>query len=366
MDYQIDENTARKPILKKNISINNLGDKVAVFNSYTKKSYLFSSSVLELLRKMNGENDICALSRETDNYSMEEIIILVNQLDKLRFLDSEEGKKGFKLKAKYRLGAINGNTLFRTDSWVTKLYFWILALLSVPIIVTGLIMTLNQFEGPIVQLLISILYMPWYVHLVSFLIMAFVHEISHAAVARYYNVPVPEIGVMVFCLLPYVYTDLSFIRMLEKKSKRILCLSGGILSNLFLGGLSLCIGNLFDIDSQVKMFLFEFAAINMIAIILNLSVFFKLDGYFILEECLGEERLWERAIQSVYKKMISVGKGLINTITLRKTYSIRRTRETTEKNEDDSVYMFLYGLLCLVFMPLLLISFVWGLLAGII
>ncbi len=367
MGYLTDENTARKPKLKKNISINHMGDKVAVFNSYTKKSYLFNSSVFELLKKMNGENDISAISRETDKYSPEEIVKLVDQLDEKKFLESANEKKGFKFKAKYRLGAINGNTLFRTGSLATKLSFWILVLLSVPSIVIGLILTTDQFHGSIMQLLVSILYMPWYVHLVSFLIMAFIHEISHAAVARYYGVPVPEIGVMVFCLIPYVYTDLSFIKTLGKKSKRILCLTGGILSNLLLGGISLIAGCLLGKNGQVGMFFFEFAAINLIAVILNLSVFFKLDGYFILEDCLGEERLWEHAVQSVYKKLISFGKGLKNAITLKKSYSVRRTiREKTEEKEKNSLYLFLYGLLCLIFMPLILVSIVWGLLAGII
>lgn len=218
-----------KPLLSNSVIITAANDKTAVFNSKTKKSYVFGKETSRILMCMDGKHTIAELRKVNEVYTEEQIVRLVEQLDNLDFLASNKKKKYRFRKGKFRLGAINGNKLFKTRNILTQLLFYLIAFLSIPLLVLGIYLFYKTGNIQVVFLL-ELLHMPVLLHIISFLLIATIHEFAHAVVARYYNVPVPEIGVMLFFILPYVYTDLSFIRLLENKAKRIMCLLGGIVT----------------------------------------------------------------------------------------------------------------------------------------
>ena len=110
-----------------------------------------------------------------------------------------------------------------------------------------------------------------------------------------------------------------------------MCLVAGLLFNFFLFSLSLTLLLVFDLA------ILQFILItNLIAIIINLGFYIKLDGYYILQILLDENYLREKAVS----KLKLIGK---------------------EELSIDNIIYYIIGLSSVLYIPILLINIFIGL-----
>lgn len=137
---------------------------------------------------------------------------------------------------------------------------------------------LNDFQPQLALL-------PFY--FVAIVLIGLIHELSHTFVARSYGVAVPRIGFMLFFLHPAFYADVSAINMLGDRRQRLRTLFAGIQANNVLVTAALVTAVL-SIGTPVFTYALLFAMMNAILIGVNLVPFVEYDGYYILQELLGE------------------------------------------------------------------------------
>lgn len=163
------------------------------------------------------------------------------------------------------------------------------------------------------------------------LVTVFIHEFFHLIFSVNRGANVPEIGVMLYFLSPSGFSDLTQINFIENKESKIMCLVAGLLFNFFLFSLSLTLLLVFDLA------ILQFILItNLIAIIINLGFYIKLDGYYILQILLDENYLREKAVS----KLKLIGK---------------------EELSIDNIIYYIIGLSSILYIPILLINIFIGL-----
>lgn len=344
-------NEDQMPQRRADLTIDMVDGKIVVFSQKTKRSFIIGQAEYNVLLHMDGTNDYDKLAAYSEKYSVDQIGELISHFMRMGFVDgsgkTESAEKGL-IKRK-KLGIINGSKLISPDSIITKSAYFVLVYLSVPIFITGGLFYYRATNGFADVELRQVLTMSPLVHLISFIAVATLHEFSHAIIARENRIPVPEIGVMLYVFVPYVYTNLSYIRLLKSKWKRILCLLGGSMLNTLLTGCSFFAA--VYTNGTVKQIMEEIAFMNLLLIISNLFVFFKLDGYFIMQEIIGESYLQEKSIGMVKNVVLSVPEKL----RLRRENPKAYYRNASRRLD---MFYFIYGLLCLGYIPIMLVSFI--------
>lgn len=339
------------PQCRVDLTIDIVDGNTTVFSQKTKRSFIIGQAEYNVLLHMDGTNDYNKLAAYSEKYTADQIRDLIGHFVRMGLVDGdgeiEPAERGL-IKRK-KLGIINGSKLISPESTITKLAYFVLVYLSVPIFIVGGLFYYRATNGFTDFDLQQVLSMSPLVHLISFVVVATLHEFSHAIIARKYRVPVPEIGIMLYIIVPYVYTNLSYIRLLKSKRKRVLCLLGGNMLNVLLAG-GLFFAASYTIGT-VKQIVEEVAFMNLFLIASNLFVFFKLDGYFIMQEIIGESYLREKSI------------GMVKRIVLSVPAKLRFRRENPKAYYSNSLqssdmFYFIYGLLCLGYIPVMLVSFV--------
>lgn len=157
------------------------------------------------------------------------------------------------------------------------------------------------------------------------------HEFFHLVFAINRGVNVPEIGAMLYFLSPSGFSDLTQINFFEKKSSKIICLLAGLLFNFVLMSFSLSMLFFFDVLLFQTIFI-----TNLVAIVVNLGFYIKLDGYYILQILLEENHLREKALLAIRK------------------LSVKKT------TENDIVY-YIIGFCSHIYIPILLVNILMSL-----
>ncbi len=125
---------------------------------------------------------------------------------------------------------------------------------------------------------------------VLIIITGFLHEVSHAFVAKANDVAIPQIGIMLFYFNPAFYVDLSGIQILSNKSKRIEVLSAGIKVNNLM--LLICLVAInYSKSPQTISILTVYIILNLMMILINIIPFVEFDGYFICSELFDTNNL---------------------------------------------------------------------------
>lgn len=339
-----------KPCINENIKINFIDEQITVFNTRSKKSYSIGEAEYNVLIKMDGTNTIKDLSDFSQKYDEEQTERLVRTFEKIGLVEGSN-LKAHKGLMKFELGMINGNKIFKTNGIMTNILYFIVIYTSIPLFFGGMyffFIDTGYFQNLDLERITD---MSVIIHLISFMVVATIHEFSHAVVARKYNVSVPEIGVMFYLFIPYVYTNLSFIKLLKSKKKRLLCLCGGILSNVLISGLSFCVAHF--TEGRINSVSQEVGFMNIVIIITNLMIFFKLDGYFILEELIEESYLREKSMKIISDKVLNIINRIIKKEdrNMKFKYSLVKPEE-----EENEVFYTIYGVLSVCYIPVLLIS----------
>lgn len=147
------------------------------------------------------------------------------------------------------------------------------------------IFSFNNFRLPTMQYVI--LY-------VSLLIAIIMHEFAHGLSCKLFNGKVGKIGFMLILFTPAFYCDISGIRMIQSKWKRVMTSFAGIYLNIFLLSVATLIYTLTNIS-----FFACFALMQFSLIVSNLLPFIKLDGYWILSFLTDITNLYDKARHNI-------------------------------------------------------------------
>jgi len=122
-----------------------------------------------------------------------------------------------------------------------------------------------------------------------------VHELGHAWACRHYGLDVPAMGVAVFFLWPFLYTDTTAAWRLTSRRQRAFVASAGVLAECVLALLALFIWCVVG-DGQLRQTLLFVGVVSLVlTLVVNANPFMKWDGYYVLSDLLGIENMQSRA-----------------------------------------------------------------------
>lgn len=222
-------------------------------------------------------------------------------LNRLALLEGTAPPKKFEpMKIKFRT--------FRPNKWLERnkaaavLYRQLLSVFTVPLLAINVLLLV--IEWPQLQQGFTHLRFGWAtvaVYLASLVLLGFVHEFSHALVAKSRGANVPAIGVMLFYLTPAFYADVSGIALLGNRAHRIETLFAGIQAN------NVLVTGFFFLfflahGTAVAPFLTLPIALNAFVMVWNMVPFVEFDGYYILTELFGEPNFGMNSRRVVFEK----------------------------------------------------------------
>ena len=175
------------------------------------------------------------------------------------------------------------------------------------------------------------------------------HEFGHMVTARRYGVNVPEIGVMLYFLIPCAYTNITGINLLKSKGKRLVVLLSGTF--VYIGIIGVCclimaLSNSF----QVGMYCSVLIIVNFGTIFMNTMVLIKFDAYYVMETILDEPRLRENAISYIVN-LLKVG--------FDRNAELKKALKATVKNESAMLMHItycVYAVLSVAYIPFIVLN----------
>lgn len=322
----------------------------AIFNKLSKKTYSIGKNEYSVLKILDGTKTIDQLNTLFEIYSIYDLERLIIQFEKIGFIKGKEPKQKLNI-LKIKKGVMNPNKVINPDNKLVKALYFILVYLSVPLLLFGLISGADDFNL-FAEILTDSITSPSILILIPTLLLVIsLHELGHAIVARCNGVNVAEFGVMLYWFMPCGYTNLSGIAFIERKSRRLLILFAGILVNINLAGIGLLCMRL--VTGSGYEFLLWFVVSNLLSVFMNLLVFLKLDGYYILQELIGEKKLRENSF--LYLKTLLPTKTRDNGNSLYRGEWVDNPDQT--RPLTNSVYL-VYGFLSILFIPILSLSMI--------
>lgn len=351
----MDSNSVVNPCISVNLDFHPIDEnRMSVFYRKTKKSYVIGKAEFNILINSDGVKSVEELSRLSGSYTADQVERLLLKFKDLGFVNDEQEVKKRQSLLKYRVGLTNGNKLFPSDSIITKILAIIIIYLSVPVFIAGLLALFAGGRGAGLGLFDSVNVVNIIVMFFMFIFAVTIHELAHAATARYKNVNVPEIGIMIYLFIPCGYTNLSFIALLKNKRDRLITLLSGVLSNLLQAGLAFLLASLIRSDF-VAYYIAYYGIVNVSLSVINLMIFIKLDGYFIFQELLDESRLKEKSLaylKALFSEKITAFKN-------RKLDKAEYFYNTERHNASNSLY-FVFGIVSVIYLPILILSLIGG------
>ncbi|MBU3089183.1 M50 family metallopeptidase [Clostridium gasigenes] len=342
--------------ISSNLEINKIDNsKYSVFSKITKKTYMIGANEYQVLVNLNGVNtvnDLCVIS---DKYSKVEIERLFGKFSKIGFLKGNEGKTKQSI-IKLRKGLVNPNKFIKADTLLVKIFHFIIIYLSLLLLGIGIALNISQGDAIMERVLGSLQTPAMMIMIPVFLVVLFCHEMGHMLLARYYNVNVPEMGVILYWFMPGAYVNLSGIAFLKNKRSKIIIYFGGILVNLNFMGIGLILFRLSN--DSFKSFFLWLAIENLLNVVMNLFIFLKLDGYLIFQEIFDEKNLREKSFKYILGKI----KALFfrNKIVL--PYKVKRIDNGDENYEFQDMLYVTYGIASIIFIPILLATIIFSIL----
>lgn len=286
-------------------------DKLQIFNRNTGKTYTLGKNESSVYQLLNGANTINDITLQCSFYTEKEIDALIKAFSDLGFF--EKAKKKFNpFKIKLRL--FNPNKLMRADSPLTKILHYVILFICPLMFIAGIVMNrilvhdAMSFYGQAMIGIRGLGIAGWIMIVFLSLLSLALHECAHMITARKYGVNVPEMGVMLYFLVPCAYTNITGINLLKSKTKRLIVLASGSLVNFAIIGICsivMCI----TASKELVSYAAALALANIGTIFLNLMVLLKFDGYYALEVILDEPKLRENAISAVLSSVRTLFAG---------------------------------------------------------
>ncbi len=325
--------------LGKNIFLREITDEdFFVFNSVNKKSYEIGKKEFETLLTMEEEQSFDDLYKKNKNrMTKEQLDAFCKAVDKLGFLKSSKTERKLKI-TMIKLGLFNPSKYFAKDSVFIKVMFFVLT--KMPVIAmllgllsfifartenTGALSQVSNFSISASNIVFSLL--------MVFIITAF-HEMGHMCMAIHYGAPVPEVGVMLYWFAPCAYADVSAIHFMKDKSKKIMVLLAGIYTHIIWAGLGLAAYNLLP---EYVDYTIPFIVVNIGLVLINVTFYLKLDGYYILTTIFDEPLLREHSMGMLLNK------------------EMRKSIRTVSNYSEQLLYIFV-AFVSFIYIPALIMS----------
>jgi multidrug efflux pump subunit AcrA (membrane-fusion protein) len=121
------------------------------------------------------------------------------------------------------------------------------------------------------------------------------HELGHAFTLKHYGGKVPEIGLLIMCLMPGCYTNTTDAYCLVKRRQRLLVVGAGILCQVSLWAFALGLWLLLTPGTWLKTGSYLFMAAALFTLAVNLNPLAKFDGYYLAVAATGINNLRSRS-----------------------------------------------------------------------
>ncbi len=327
-------------------------NKLNIFNKLTGKTFILGNKESQVFQLMNGANTVEDIHKQCPFFSVDDIMKLANAFSEIGLFEKKKDKFN-PLKIKLRL--FNPNKLFSETSPVTKALHYIICI-GAPMLFLFAFLAMRLLNPDLTLYVSDALAAFSFIKLgdiiaiaVLSLVCLALHEAGHMITARHYGVNVPEIGVMLYFLIPCAYTNITGINLLKSKGKRLIVLLSGTLVNLGLIGLC-CLIMAFSSSTIVGMYCSALIIVNLGAIFMNTMVLIKFDGYYVMETILDEPRLRENAIGHIV--------NLIK-VTVSKNIDAKRAFKETIKNDHamlTHITYCVYAVLSISYVPFVMLN----------
>ena len=276
-------------------------DKLNIFNKNTGKTFVLGDKESQVFQLMNGANTVEDIHNRCPFYTAEEIMKLANAFAEIGLFEKKKNRfNPFKIK----LRLFNPNSFFAEDASVTKVLHYMICV-GAPVLFLIAFFAMRLLNPDPVQYMGASLSAFSTINLVDIVVIALLslvclalHEFGHMITARRYGVNVPEIGVMLYFLIPCAYTNITGINLLKNKGKRLVVLLSGTLVNIGLIGVCYLVMALCS-SPVVGMYCLALIIVNLGTIFMNTMVLIKFDGYYVMETILDEPKLRENAIEHI-------------------------------------------------------------------
>jgi putative peptide zinc metalloprotease protein len=134
-------------------------------------------------------------------------------------------------------------------------------------------------------------------YVTAILAVKFIHEFSHAYVAKLLNVRVPSMGIAFIILWPVLFTDVTDSWKLKSRAKRFVIAFAGVGSEMVLAGFA-TIGWAVTQPGILNSTFFVVSSVTWISsLFMNLNPAMRFDGYYMFSDFLGIENLQTRAFE---------------------------------------------------------------------
>lgn len=121
------------------------------------------------------------------------------------------------------------------------------------------------------------------------------HELAHAFTLKHYGGIVPQIGLLIICLMPGCYTDTTDSYCLVRRRQRLLVVGAGILCQLVLAGTGLWAWLLLSPGTWIKTTSYLLMVAALFTLAVNLNPLAKFDGYYLAVAATGINNLRSRS-----------------------------------------------------------------------
>lgn len=124
-----------------------------------------------------------------------------------------------------------------------------------------------------------------------------IHELSHAFTLKHYGGTVPEIGLLMICLMPGCYTDTTASYRLVKRRQRVLVVGAGVICQIILWAIGLWLWLLLAQTSWLKNISYLLMVAALLTVVINLNPLARFDGYYLASALSGINNLRDRSFQ---------------------------------------------------------------------
>ncbi len=180
-----------------------------------------------------------------------------------------------------------------------------------------------------------------------------IHEAGHAFTTKAYGREVPSVGVGWYWFGPIAYVDTTDM-WLTGRWPRIAVSLAGPYADLVLGSVA-ALAALFTPDPVVAAFLWQFALVSYIGVLINFNPLMEFDGYYILIDLLDRPNLRPEALSWLGRELMPA---------LRKPGGLRGRRLELLYGLGSLLYIALMGVLTVVLYRLIVQDWLAGILSG--
>jgi putative peptide zinc metalloprotease protein len=124
-----------------------------------------------------------------------------------------------------------------------------------------------------------------------------IHELGHALTLKHYGGIVPEVGLLVMCLMPGCYTNTTDAYCLVQRSQRMFVVAAGVIVQLTLWAIGLWLWLLCTDGTWLKTTSYLLMLAALLTVTLNLNPLTRLDGYYLAVALTGINNLRSRSFQ---------------------------------------------------------------------